>query len=283
MGIQPLPNTPPHDHHPGSVRDPDRCCDEGGRAPKRARGDTLTVCAPPAIDDDWPDMRYPRPMDGFSGTGLACIRNDRVVFNGLDFAVAPGGALVLSGPNGSGKSSLLRLMAGIASPAAGDILWQGMSVSKDPERFFSQMHYVGHRDAVKPALTVRENLAFHAAMRSKRADIDAALGNIGLAPLADLPARMLSAGQTRRLTLARILATPAPLWLLDEPTIALDYRAVERLRTAINIHREGGGMVVASTNVPLGIDDTETIDLTAHTPEIDILWGPESADEMAGD
>ncbi|MFT7569201.1 MAG: heme exporter protein A [Paracoccaceae bacterium] len=222
-------------------------------------------------------------MDGFSGTGLACIRSDRIVFAGLDFAVSPGGALILAGPNGSGKSSLLRLMAGIARPAAGNIVWQGVPVSEDPERFFAKMHYVGHRDAVKPALTVRENLAFHAAMRSGAADINAALDHVGLAPLADLPARMLSAGQTRRLTLARILATPAPLWLLDEPTIALDYRAVDRLRAAIDAHRAGGGMIVASTNVPLGIDDAETIDLAAHTPEIDVLWGPEPDDALAGD
>ncbi len=222
-------------------------------------------------------------MDGFSGTGLACVRSNRIVFAGLDFAVSPGGALVLSGPNGSGKSSLLRLMAGIARPAAGNISWQGTPISEDPEMFFARMHYVGHRDAVKPALTVRENLSFHAALRPGPTDIDAALDRVDLAALADLPARMLSAGQTRRLTLARILATPAPLWLLDEPTIALDYRAVDRLRGAIDDHRAGGGIIVASTNVPLGIDDATTIDLAAHAPEIDALWGDESTGEPAGD
>jgi len=222
-------------------------------------------------------------MDGFSGTGLACVRSNRIVFAGLDFAVSPGGALVLSGPNGSGKSSLLRLMAGIARPAAGNISWQGTPLSEDPEMFFARMHYVGHRDAVKPALTVRENLSFHAALRPGPTDIDAALDRVDLAALADLPARMLSAGQTRRLTLARILATPAPLWLLDEPTIALDYRAVDRLRGAIDDHRAGGGIIVASTNVPLGIDDATTIDLAAHAPEIDALWGDESTGEPAED
>jgi len=222
-------------------------------------------------------------MDGFSGTGLACVRSNRIVFAGLDFAVSPGGALVLSGPNGSGKSSLLRLMAGIARPAAGNISWQGTPISEDPEMFFARMHYVGHRDAVKPALTVRENLSFHAALRPGPTDINAALDRVDLAALADLPARMLSAGQTRRLTLARILATPAPLWLLDEPTIALDYRAVDRLRGAIDDHRAGGGIIVASTNVPLGIDDATTIDLAAHAPEIDALWGDESTGEPAED
>tara|TARA_R110002110_G_scaffold5489_1_gene28362 strand:- start:4248 stop:4922 length:675 start_codon:yes stop_codon:yes gene_type:complete len=222
-------------------------------------------------------------MDGFSGTGLACIRSDRIVFAGLDFAVSPGGALVLAGPNGSGKSSLLRLMAGIAPPAAGEIVWQGTPVSDDPERFFAHMHYVGHRDAVKPALTVRENLAFHAAMRPGKANIETALESAGLSALADLPARMLSAGQSRRLTLARILATPAPLWLLDEPTVALDYRAVDRLRAAIDAHRAGGGMIVASTNVPLGIDDADTVDMAAHAAPADMLWDPEPVDAAAGD
>ena len=104
-------------------------------------------------------------MDGFSGTGLTCIRSDRIVFADLDFSVSPGAALILSGPNGSGKSSLLRLMAGITKPAAGKIIWQGSPVTSDPERFFAEMHYLGHRNAVKPALTVQENLAFHAALR----------------------------------------------------------------------------------------------------------------------
>ena len=222
-------------------------------------------------------------MEGFTGTGLACIRSDRIVFAGLDFAVSPGDALVLSGPNGSGKSSLLRLMAGIAAPAAGEISWQGRPVRDDPERFFAAMHYVGHRDAVKPALTVRENLSFHAALRTGEARIEAALDEVGLSALADLPARLLSAGQTRRLTLARILATPAPLWLLDEPTIALDYRSVDRMRSAIAAHRARGGIVVASTNVPLGIDDAKAVDMAAYAEGNHTLWGDSVDEAAAGD
>lgn len=218
-------------------------------------------------------------MDGFTGTDLACIRSERIVFAGLDFSVMPGAALVLSGPNGSGKSSLLRLMAGIARPAAGRIAWRGSPVTDDPETFFADMHYVGHRDAVKPALSVRENLAFHGALRPGTPDIDGALDRMGLAALADLPARMLSAGQTRRLALARMLASPAPLWLLDEPTVALDTASVDRLRAAIAEHRQGGGMVVASTNVPLGIDDAATIDISDYAREDETLWG----DAMDGD
>ena len=225
-------------------------------------------------------------MEGFSGHDLACIRSERIVFESLGFSVRPGGALVLTGPNGSGKSSLLRLMAGIARPAAGEIRWDGAPVRDDPEGFFANLHYVGHRDAVKPALTVRENLAFQAALRggANTPAIDAALDAVGLRPLADMPARMLSAGQTRRLSLARLRAAPAPLWLLDEPTIALDPPSVARITAAIAEHRAHGGMVVASTNVPLGIDDAVRIDMAAHESADAALWGdPGRSESVRGD
>ena len=219
-------------------------------------------------------------MDVFSGKGLTCIRSDRIVFAGFDFSVKAGNALVLSGPNGSGKSSLLRLMAGISRPAAGQITWRGRSITEDPEGFFSDMHYVGHRDAVKQALSVRENLVFHSALRSVTSNIDNALDLTGLTALADVPARMLSAGQTRRLALARILTSPAPLWLLDEPTVALDTVSVERLRAAIASHREGGGIVIASTNVPLNIEDGALADISAFARENATLWSNGIADEL---
>ena len=212
-------------------------------------------------------------MDGFTGTELTCIRSERIVFAGLEFSVAPGGALLLSGPNGSGKSSLLRLMAGISRPATGRVFWRGTPITEDPENYYSNMHYVGHLDAVKQALTVRENLAFHCALRPSAPNIERALDHTGLAALADLPARMLSAGQTRRLALARMLASPSPLWLLDEPTVGLDIKSLERLFAAISDHRAGGGMVVASTNVPLGIDDAVTIDTSVFAKGNETLWG----------
>ena len=219
-------------------------------------------------------------MDVFSGKGLTCIRSERIVFAGFNFSVKAGDALVLSGPNGSGKSSLLRLMAGISRPAAGQITWRGKSITEDPERFFSDMHYVGHRDAVKQALSVRENLIFHSALRSVTSNIDNALDLTGLAALADVPARMLSAGQTRRLALARMLSSPAPLWLLDEPTVALDTVSVERLRAAIASHRKGGGIVIASTNVPLNIEDGASVDISTFASENAILWNNGIADEL---
>ena len=211
-------------------------------------------------------------MDGFWGTELTCIRGERIVFTGLDFSVTPGGALVLSGPNGSGKSSLLRIMAGISQPAKGQIFWRGRPIVEDPETYYRDMHYVGHRDAVKYSLTVKENLSFHCALRPVTASIDRALHLTGLTALADLPARMLSAGQARRLALARLLASPAPLWLLDEPTVSLDTRAMERLIIAIADHRADGGIVILSTNVPLKIKDAGTIDPSVFSTVDEILW-----------
>ncbi|PPR09203.1 MAG: Cytochrome c biogenesis ATP-binding export protein CcmA [Alphaproteobacteria bacterium MarineAlpha11_Bin1] len=223
-------------------------------------------------------------MEGFTGTELTCIRNERVVFAELDFSVTTGGALVLSGPNGSGKSSLLRVMAGISRPAEGQISWRGTPIAEDPETYFADMHYVGHRDAVKYSLTVRENLTFHCALRPVAPNIDRALDLTGLTALADLPARMLSAGQTRRLALARMLASPAPLWLLDEPTVSLDTRAMERLVAAIADHRAGGGIVVLSTNVALEIEGATTIDTSVFTGGNKPLWsGPLDSESPSGD
>ncbi len=214
-------------------------------------------------------------MTTFEGQRLACIRSDRIVFSDLDFSVSAGGALILTGANGSGKSSLLRLMAGLGRPAAGRLLWNGVPVDEDRDAFHAGLHYLGHRDAIKPALTVRENLAFHAALRGRTGDgaIEDALSAVGLQALADMPARMLSAGQTRRLAIARVLATPARLWLLDEPTIALDAASVSAVFAAVARHRAGGGMIVASTNVPLAIEDAERLDLTDFRDAETTPWG----------
>lgn len=218
---------------------------------------------------------FRRIMASFEGHGLACIRSDRIVFAELDFSVSAGEALLLTGANGSGKSSLLRLMAGLGRPAAGRLLWNGVPVDDDRDVFFRETHYLGHRDAVKPALTVRENLAFHAALRGAGDGdaLDAALSAVGLDALAGMPARMLSAGQTRRLALARVLASPAALWLLDEPTIALDATSVSAIFAAIARHRAAGGMVVASTNVPLALETPKRLDLSEFHDAGVTPWG----------
>ncbi len=200
---------------------------------------------------------------GLAGRGLECVRGERTVFSGLDFAAPAGGALVLRGPNGSGKSSLLRLIAGLLKPAAGTIAWNGEPVDDDPEAHHARLRYVGHLDAVKPALTVAENLAFWAGLHGGGLGSDAALDRLGLGHLADVPAQLLSAGQRRRLALARIVAAPAPLWLLDEPTVTLDEDAVGVVEALIAAHRADGGLVVVATHTGLQLPEAEALDLGA--------------------
>ncbi len=199
----------------------------------------------------------------FFGENLTCVRGERIVFAGLDFSVSQGGALILVGRNGSGKTSLLRVMAGLTRPAAGTISWDDGAVSDDPVRHHGRLHFVGHQDAVKPVLSVRENLTLWTRLRGGTEDgLATGLERFGLTELADIPGRYLSAGQRRRLSLARVSATPAPLWLLDEPTVALDRDSVAALSRAIADHRASGGMVVVATNVDLDLADYSSLDLS---------------------
>jgi len=187
--------------------------------------------------------------------GLGIIRGERPVFAGLDLSVAAGEALVLRGPNGAGKSTLLRLLAGLLSATVGRITWNGAAIDDDHGR---RLRYAGHGDALKPALTARENLAFWARFEGG-GDVDGALDRLGLSTLADLPAGILSAGQKRRLGLARLALCPRPLWLLDEPTVSLDAAAVEMLAGLIADHRAAGGMVVVATHDGLALEDARTL------------------------
>ena len=205
-------------------------------------------------------------MDRFTGSDLLCIRGQRMVFTGLDFEVSAGGALILVGPNGSGKSSLLRLMARLLKPVAGGMAWNSEDVSDDPDAHNARLHYVGHMDAVKPVLSVAENVRFWAGLRPNgQADPVAAtaraLETFGISHLADIPGRFLSAGQRRRVNLARIVASPAPLWLLDEPTTALDKQAIASLEGAIIEHQRGGGMVVLATHAAIEAQTPSVLDL----------------------
>ncbi|HLI12190.1 MAG TPA: heme ABC exporter ATP-binding protein CcmA [Alphaproteobacteria bacterium] len=201
-------------------------------------------------------------MSLFEGSGLSCVRGERMVFAGVSFAVAAGEALLMTGPNGSGKSSLLRLAAGLLRPAEGRILWAGRPISDDPEAHRARLCYVGHQDPVKPVLSVRENLAFWSRLRGRHARVDEALERFGLAALAVIPGRFLSAGQRRRLNLARLLVAPAQLWLLDEPTVGLDAEALKALEAALATQRAQGGVVMLATHTPLDIPGARTLDLS---------------------
>ncbi len=192
-------------------------------------------------------------------TGLAAFRGERLVFRDLDFAVAAGGALLLTGPNGSGKSTLLRLLAGLLRPEAGSLHWDGEDALADLPAHARRVAYVGDQDAVKHGLTVAENL--HFAARLSGADVGEALTAVGLEDLADLPARMLSAGQRRRLALARLVLSRAPLWLLDEPTLGLDATSVERLGGLLGEHRARGGLMVAATHLALPVPEAAELHL----------------------
>ena len=202
---------------------------------------------------------------------LACRRGERLVFAGLSFRLPPGGALVLRGANGSGKTSLLRLLAGLTAPAAGRLSWGLTPIEDDLAGHRARLHYVGHQDAVKPGLTPRETLGFWAALRGcgircRASMLDTALAAFALEPVADWPCRWLSAGQRRRLALARLSVTPAALWLLDEPFTALDHDNQNRLERAIAAHRAAGGRVVLATHLSIEIDTAVGIELDAFTP-----------------
>ena len=194
------------------------------------------------------------------GEGLACRRGGRLVFAGLDCRLPAGGALLLTGTNGSGKSSLLRLLATLLTPAEGRLSWGGVSITEDAARYRGALHYVGHLEGTKPALSAREMLGFWAALRGEAAPaIDAALAAFGLEIAADWPCRWLSAGQRRRLALARLVAAPAPIWLLDEPTAALDADGEARLVNVIAEHRGTGGRVALATHQPIAVPDADQI------------------------
>jgi heme exporter protein A len=190
-----------------------------------------------------------------SGNGLICVRGGREVFSGLDFEAAAGEALAVVGRNGSGKTSLLRLIAGLLIPAGGTIALDGGGAELTlPE----QCHYLGHRDALKPALSVAENLSFWADfLGGERFDATESLAAVGLDHATDLPAAFLSAGQRRRLSLARLITIRRPVWLLDEPTTALDAAGQDMFGGLTRDHLGRGGLIIAATHAPLGIEARE--------------------------
>lgn len=191
---------------------------------------------------------------GLAVTDLSLRREGRVIVSGLGFTLAPGRALLLRGPNGVGKSTLLRALAGLLPIAGGAATLDGVDRRRDPEGFAERLAYAGHLDAVKPQLTVAENLRFWAAVfGGAPAAVDAALAALGLSGIADRPAGACSAGQKRRLGLARLLLAPRRLWLLDEPTVSLDAETTAAFAAIVAAHCAAGGMALIATHVDLGL------------------------------
>ena len=184
---------------------------------------------------------------------LTCERGGRLLFQGLSATLHAGDALVIEGANGSGKSSLLRIVAGLLVPAAGRILWHGLDTRLEPQAWRRDMAFLGHLNAVKGTLTVRENLVF-----GQCNGISGLRESLNLAGLDSLPAAMLSAGQTRRLALARVAGRPGGCWILDEPAANLDTDSTARLNGLIAGHRDRGGVVILAAHT---LDDAQTVRL----------------------
>jgi heme exporter protein A len=200
---------------------------------------------------EWASMRL-------EGHALACARGGREVFSELEFSLGSGEALLVTGRNGAGKSSLLRMLAGLVRIAAGRLTLAGAN----PERTIpEQAHYLGHLDALKPSLTVMENLSFWTRYLGGEDSPQAALSAVGLSALANLPAAYLSAGQRRRLSLARLLSVRRPIWLLDEPVSALDREAQQVLAGVMSQHLAAGGIIVAATHGPIGLEGAKELRL----------------------
>ncbi len=196
---------------------------------------------------------------------LNVIRGARIIIADVSLSVAAGESLLLTGPNGSGKTTLIRTIAGFLKPESGSVRLEGGDSELD---LGQQCHYVGHLTGTKSGLTVAANLAFWAEylgdrdpLLSTRERVAAALERFGLAALADIPAGFLSAGQRRRLGLARVLVAKRPVWLLDEPTVSLDAASTALLADIVTAHVAGGGILVAATHLPLGIEGAKYLRL----------------------
>jgi len=202
-------------------------------------------------------------LSALESRDLAAFRGDRLIFEDISFGLAAGGALILVGENGAGKTTLLRLLAGFVPRAAGQLLWDGADALEDLAAHGRRIAWLGHQDAVKPGLTVAENLdPWARGAGERRAARETALAAMGMAEFAEVPGRMLSAGQRRRVAISRLLLADAPLWLLDEPTTALDVASVARLGAVLAGHRAAGGMVIAATHLDLPLPEATRLSLS---------------------
>ncbi|MHC5231442.1 heme ABC exporter ATP-binding protein CcmA [Brucella sp. LJL56] len=196
---------------------------------------------------------------------LAGERGGETIFAGLSFALSEGEALVVTGPNGSGKSTLLRIICGLLQPEAGKVEFREDGTVL-PVR--AACHYLGHQNAMKPALSVRENLTFWQKFNgAAQAEIDEALEAVDLPGVEHLPFGYLSTGQKRRVSIARLLVSHRPLWIVDEPTAGLDKASEARFAEIMRGHMREGGMIVAATHIPLGLEGVRSLDMAAYSVE----------------
>ncbi len=207
-----------------------------------------------------PVNRFPRLR--VEADALSCTRGGRAIFRDISFSIGAGRMLAVTGPNGAGKSSLLRIMAGLLEPAGGRLEFRAESGSAEEAE--SPVHYLGHLDGLKPAMSLRENLRYWCRIYDRPAgqdDLEAATGRLGLGHALDLPVGVFSAGQRRRAGLARIMLAPRPVWLLDEPTSALDRDGEATLGELMDEHLHSGGVIVAATHLDLPVRADLTLDM----------------------
>ena len=191
---------------------------------------------------------------------LTCLRADQLIFEEVSFSLSPGEAIWVKGRNGAGKSSLLRICARLLAPASRSAEWQGADIFREEDSYIGEYHYLGHQDALKHAFTVRENIEFWASYHGKP-NVDFALEQFELQSLADSPTGMLSQGQKKRTNLARLLASPAKLWILDEPVSALDRQYIDLFKEKLVRHLAVGGIALFATHQDLELDQVRIFDL----------------------
>lgn len=202
---------------------------------------------------------------------LQVQRDDRVLFSGLDFALAPGELLQVAGPNGAGKTTLLNTVAGLVAPDQGCLLWQGADVAQDPAAFRARFSFLGHLAGLKASLSPLENLRFLLQLRGRSVaerELWQALEKVGLYGFEELPLERMSAGQKRRAGLARLFVEAAPLWILDEPFTAIDRQGVQELEGWLGEHLQGGGMILLTTHHEFAPDfPLQRLDVQRFCPE----------------
>ena len=192
---------------------------------------------------------------------LTCIRDHRVLFSELNLQLQAGEILQIEGVNGAGKTSLLRILCGLMSPQEGDVYWRGETIRRCRPLFHEELLYIGHNPGVKEELTAQENLRFYQAQGAHRGDIDEALDQVGLYAYEDVLVRSMSAGQRRRVALARLWLSTATLWILDEPLTAIDRDGISHLQARLQQHAENGGSVILTSHQPLNAASVRRLEL----------------------